>query len=151
MTTENISRSISTKECCRPRRESNPRPPGLQPDAHPTEPPRPAGQQYTIHKSTKSKAFTKTRLYNFDPLKPHFYVFCGCSLRGFVMFCPVYCFIVGFSVSTWSGLVLWSHCCGKGNKFITKTHLLKYIENFSTENEKFQIKNSDIVIILLKT
>ena len=43
MTVENISWSISTKECCRPRRGSNPRPPGLQLDAHPTEPLRPAG------------------------------------------------------------------------------------------------------------
>ena len=42
MTVENISWSISTKECCRPRRGSNPRPPGLQSDAHPTAPPRPA-------------------------------------------------------------------------------------------------------------
>ena len=42
MTVENISLSISTKECCRPRRGSNPQPPGLQSDAHPTEPPRPA-------------------------------------------------------------------------------------------------------------
>ena len=32
MTVENISWSISTKECCRPRRGLNPRPPGLQPD-----------------------------------------------------------------------------------------------------------------------
>ena len=32
MTVENISWSISTKECCRPRRGSNPRPPGLQSD-----------------------------------------------------------------------------------------------------------------------
>ena len=42
MTVENISWSISTTECCRPRRGSNPRPPGLQSDAHPTAPPRPA-------------------------------------------------------------------------------------------------------------
>ena len=42
MTVENISWSLSTKECCRPRRGSNPRPPGLQSNAHPTEPPRPA-------------------------------------------------------------------------------------------------------------
>ena len=42
MTVENISWSISTKECCWPRRGLNPRPPGLQSDAHPTEPPRPA-------------------------------------------------------------------------------------------------------------
>ena len=48
MTVENISWSISTKECCRPRRGSNPRPPGLQSDAHPTEPPRPA--IYFMHK-----------------------------------------------------------------------------------------------------
>ena len=32
MTVENISWSISTKECCRPRRGLNPRPPGLQAD-----------------------------------------------------------------------------------------------------------------------
>ena len=32
MTVENISWSISTKECCRPRRWLNPRPPGLQLD-----------------------------------------------------------------------------------------------------------------------
>ena len=32
MTVENISWSISTKECRRPRRGLNPRPPGLQPD-----------------------------------------------------------------------------------------------------------------------
>ena len=32
MTEENISWSISTKECCRPRRGLNPRPPGLQSD-----------------------------------------------------------------------------------------------------------------------
>ena len=32
MTVENISWSISTKECCRPRRELNLRPPGLQSD-----------------------------------------------------------------------------------------------------------------------
>ena len=36
MTVENISWSISTKECCRPRRGLNPRPPGSQ-SAHPTE------------------------------------------------------------------------------------------------------------------
>ena len=32
MTVENISWSISTKECCQPRRGLNPRPPGLQSD-----------------------------------------------------------------------------------------------------------------------
>ena len=32
MTVENISWSISSKECCRPRRGLNPRPPGLQSD-----------------------------------------------------------------------------------------------------------------------
>ena len=32
MTVENISWSISTKECCRPRRGLNPRPPGLHSD-----------------------------------------------------------------------------------------------------------------------
>ena len=38
---KNISWSISIKECCQPRRGSNPRPPGLQSDVHPNEPPRP--------------------------------------------------------------------------------------------------------------
>ena len=33
MTVENISWSISTKECCRPRQGLNPRPPGLQSDS----------------------------------------------------------------------------------------------------------------------
>ena len=42
MTVENISWSISTEECCRPRRGLNQRPPGLQLNAHPTEPLRPA-------------------------------------------------------------------------------------------------------------
>ena len=51
MTVENISRSISTKECCRPQRGLNPRPPGLQSDAHPTEPPRP--NYYITHSLTK--------------------------------------------------------------------------------------------------
>ena len=32
MTIENISRSISSKECCRPQQGLNPRPPGLQLD-----------------------------------------------------------------------------------------------------------------------
>ena len=48
MTIENIS-------WCRTRRESNPRPPDLWSNAHPTD-------------------ITKTYLYNFDPLKSHFYV-----------------------------------------------------------------------------
>ena len=39
------------------RRGSNPQPLDLKSDAHPTEPP-----------------ITKTRLYNFDPIKPHFYI-----------------------------------------------------------------------------
>ena len=45
MTVENISWSIFTKKCCRPRRGSNPRPPGLQSDAHPTELLRPYSPQ----------------------------------------------------------------------------------------------------------
>ena len=39
MTIENISWSISTKECCRIRRGLNPWPPDHQSDAHPTEAP----------------------------------------------------------------------------------------------------------------
>ena len=42
MTVENISSSISTKECCKPRRWLNSRPPGFQSNEYPTEPPRPA-------------------------------------------------------------------------------------------------------------
>ena len=42
MTIENISWSISTKECCRPQWGSNLRPAGLQSDAHQSEPLRPA-------------------------------------------------------------------------------------------------------------
>ena len=42
MTVESISWSIFTTECCRPLRGSSPWPSGLQSDAHPTEPPRPA-------------------------------------------------------------------------------------------------------------
>ena len=38
MTVENISWSVSTKEYCQPPRGLNPRPPGLQSSAHPTEP-----------------------------------------------------------------------------------------------------------------
>ena len=60
MTAENSSWSISTKECCRPRRSSNPRPPGLQSDAHPTEPPRPAlvmlKGMFKLHTNSKSIA-----------------------------------------------------------------------------------------------
>ena len=40
MTVANISWSISTKEFCGPQRGSNPWSPGLQSDAHQTEPPR---------------------------------------------------------------------------------------------------------------
>ena len=47
MTVENISWSISTKECCRPRRGLNPRPPGLQSDGA-SEPPRPAHISSTV-------------------------------------------------------------------------------------------------------
>ena len=42
MTVENMSWSISTKECCHTRRESNRWPPDGQSNVHPTEPRRPA-------------------------------------------------------------------------------------------------------------
>ena len=58
MTVESISWSISTKECCRPRRGSNPRPSGLQSDAHPTEPTRPA----TFETGFKLRLMWKMRL-----------------------------------------------------------------------------------------
>ena len=106
MTVENISWSISTKECCLPRWGLNPRPPGLQSDGASnwaTE----AGIvfRYTnVHlmgqlrlvqtlrkkpiviflpeieagppawQTDKTASITKTYLYNFDPLKPHFYI-----------------------------------------------------------------------------
>ena len=34
---------------------------------------------------------------------------------------------------------------------ITKTRLFKYTENFTTENENFQMRTSNIFIFLLKT
>ena len=55
MTIANISWSISTKECCRPRWGSKPRPPGLQSDAHPTEPLRPAKAKIIYKKKKKKK------------------------------------------------------------------------------------------------
>ena len=70
MTVANISWSISTKECYRHRRGSNPRLPSLQSDAHPTEPPRPA---YLHRVCQFHRSITKSPLYSFDPLKPHFY------------------------------------------------------------------------------
>ena len=48
MTVENISWSISAKECCRPRRGLNPWPPGLQSDLHPTKPPRPVDLKVNV-------------------------------------------------------------------------------------------------------
>ena len=47
MTLKKISRSISTKECCKHWRGLNPWPPGLHRTEHPTEPPRPAS--FTIY------------------------------------------------------------------------------------------------------
>ena len=40
---------------------------------------------------------------------------------------------------------------GCGLEGITKASLFKYIENFTTKTENFQIKNSDVFIFLLKT
>ena len=48
---------------------SNPQSPDHQSDAHPIEPPSPAVRQVT----NSGTLITKTCLYNFDPLKPHFY------------------------------------------------------------------------------
>ena len=75
MTVENISWSISTKECCRPRRGLNPGPPGLQSDGASnwaTE----AGYVASASKHSPEMwaDITKTCLYNFDRLKPHFYI-----------------------------------------------------------------------------
>ena len=53
--------SISTKECCRPRRGLNPLPAGLQSDG-------------AYNWAIRSICITKTCLYNFDPFKPHFYI-----------------------------------------------------------------------------
>ena len=35
-------------------------------------------------------------------------------------------------------------CASRGFKYITKTRLFKYIENFTSKTEKCQMKNSDI-------
>ena len=103
MTVENISWSISTNECCRPRRGLNPRPPGLQSDGASnwaTEAatfasitcfygkwrnyPRiiikypslkfPLEKLLALWLIKTYKLIRKTCLYNFDPLKPHFYL-----------------------------------------------------------------------------
>ena len=100
MTVENISWSISMKEWCRPRRGLNPRPPDSSRTAHPTEPLRPIEHVWPMSKSSWISMtnvqiilhicygcpahhvpllalnchITKTCLYNFDPLKPHFYI-----------------------------------------------------------------------------
>ena len=50
MTVKNISRSISTKECCRPRRGLNPQLLVSGRTVHPSEPPRPA----LVHSTSSS-------------------------------------------------------------------------------------------------
>ena len=65
MTIENISRSISTKECCRPLRGLNPRPPGRQSDAHQTEPLRPAFNILSAVTLAKIKEGTDTSFLYF--------------------------------------------------------------------------------------
>ena len=62
MTVENISWSIFMKEYCRPRRGWNPRPPGLQLDAHPTEPPRPADLDLHCFQRQGISWFCKSRI-----------------------------------------------------------------------------------------
>ena len=52
MTVENISWSISMEECCQTWRGLNPRPPYLQSDAKPTEPPRPGNGWCIRHQLT---------------------------------------------------------------------------------------------------
>ena len=108
MTVENISWSISTKECCRPRRRLNPRPPGLQSDGASNWATEAGAGSDVLHcirleynwdnKKNFNKYYflyvslykiwselfffsgavffhiTKTCLYNFDPLKLHFYI-----------------------------------------------------------------------------
>ena len=49
MTKENISQSISTKECCRPRRGRTHDLLVSSRTAHPNEPPRPASESYEFH------------------------------------------------------------------------------------------------------
>ena len=41
-------------------------------------------------------------------------------------------------------MVLFYRCDVDGYYYITKTRLFKYTENFTTKNENFQMKNSDI-------
>ena len=59
MTLENISWSISTKECCRNRQGSNPRPPDHQSDSHPTEPPSRAPFPCTINFKCQENLYLK--------------------------------------------------------------------------------------------
>ena len=81
MTVENISWSISTKECCRPRRGLNPRPPGLQSDGASnwaTE----AGKEimYYLHKTTSAVSCVKPNASQWEA-----------TLRDDVGFATVYC------------------------------------------------------------
>ena len=70
MTLENISWSISTKECCRPWWGSNPRPSGLQSDAHPTEPPRPANNKCVNRTKCKYNLISAFIVCWFDSIIP---------------------------------------------------------------------------------
>ena len=56
------------KECCRPRLGSNPRPPGLQSDAHPTEPLRPCSDHMYFHKllNTREKNIEEQAFQHID-------------------------------------------------------------------------------------
>ena len=63
MTRENISWSISRKECCRPWRVSNPWPFGLQSEVHPTEPPRPA-MILVMYINAYTQTYTHTYTHN---------------------------------------------------------------------------------------
>ena len=68
MTVENISWSNYKKECCRPRRGSNPQPPEHQSDAHPTESPRPATSYLISCRTTPFEKGTSSKRKEFAPL-----------------------------------------------------------------------------------
>ena len=82
MTVENISWSISTKECCQPRRGLNPRPPGLQLDG-------------ASNRATEASIFTfctptseKMELSKFKVLQNHFR---NSGVNGLIFFLGYFC------------------------------------------------------------
>ena len=75
-----------------------------------------------------------------------------CRLLQMYYFVKIYS--VGLLSMPWEGRASWilpSLVTYKVKRNITKTHLFKYIENFTTKTESFQIKILIFFIFLLKT